>query len=137
MNLLKKTILLSSALMLCGSAAFAQDFKYDPKAELTVDPAVKVGKLKNGFTYYIRENKLPENKVELRLVVNAGSVLEKDSQQGLAHFVEHMAFNGSKDFPANTIVKEIESMGIRFGNDLNSYNSVSYTQLKLPTKRIV
>ena len=120
MNLLKKTILLSSALMLCGSAAFAQDFKYDPKAELTVDPAVKVGKLKNGFTYYIRENKLPENKVELRLVVNAGSVLEKDSQQGLAHFVEHMAFNGSKDFPGNAVVKEIESMGIRFGHDLNA-----------------
>lgn len=132
MNLLKKTILLSSALMLCGSAAFAQDFKYDSKAELTVDPAVKVGKLKNGFTYYIRENKLPENKVELRLVVNAGSVLEKDSQQGLAHFVEHMAFNGSKDFPGNAVVKEIESMGIRFGNDLNAYTSFDETVYMLP-----
>ena len=91
MNFFKKVIMLSCALMVAGGGvASAQDFKYEPDARLTVDPAVKVGKLKNGFTYYIRQNALPENKVELRLVVNAGSILENDQQQGLAHFLEHM-----------------------------------------------
>lgn len=132
MNFLRKIALLSILLVWGGSAAFAQEFQYDPSAPLPVDSAVKVGKLKNGFTYYIRQNKLPENKVELRLAVNAGSVLENDDQQGLAHFVEHMAFNGSKDYPGNSVVKEIESMGIRFGNDLNAYTSFDETVYMLP-----
>ena len=101
MNFLRKISLLSVLLVWGGSAAFAQEFQLRPLGTASpVDSAVKVGKLKNGFTYYIRQNKLPENKVELRLAVNAGSVLENDDQQGLAHFVEHMAFNGSKDYPA-------------------------------------
>ena len=132
MNFLRKISLLSVLLVWGGSAAFAQEFQYDPSAPLPVDSAVKVGKLKNGFTYYIRQNKLPENKVELRLAVNAGSVLENDDQQGLAHFVEHMAFNGSKDYPGNSVVKQIESMGIRFGNDLNAYTSFDETLYMLP-----
>ena len=132
MNFLRKIALLSVLLVWGGSAAFAQEFQYDPSAPLPVDSAVKVGKLKNGFTYYIRQNKLPENKVELRLAVNAGSVLENDDQQGLAHFVEHMAFNGSKDYPGNSVVKQIESMGIRFGNDLNAYTSFDETVYMLP-----
>ena len=132
MNLFKKIVLLAGGVLLAAGTASAQEFRYEPSAPLTVDPAVKVGKLKNGFTYYIRQNGLPENKVELRLVVNAGSVLEDDSQQGLAHFVEHMAFNGSKDFPGNAVVKEIESMGIRFGNDLNAYTSFDETVYMLP-----
>ena len=131
-KLFKKIVLLAFGMSLAAGTAFAQEFRYEPSAPLTVDPAVKVGKLKNGFTYYIRQNGLPENKVELRLVVNAGSVLEDDSQQGLAHFVEHMAFNGSKDFPGNAVVKEIESMGIRFGNDLNAYTSFDETVYMLP-----
>lgn len=92
MTMLKKALLLASLLVVLSvSAVFAQgQFKYEPQAKLTVDPAIKVGKLKNGLTYYIRQNKLPENKAELRLVVNAGSVLERDDQQGLAHFCEHM-----------------------------------------------
>lgn len=72
--------------------------------KLPVDPALKIGKLPNGLTYYIRKNLKPENKVELRLVVNAGSILEDDQQQGLAHFTEHMAFNGSANFKKNDIV---------------------------------
>ena len=133
MNFFKKVIMLSCALMVAGGGvASAQDFKYEPDARLTVDPAVKVGKLKNGFTYYIRQNALPENKVELRLVVNAGSILENDQQQGLAHFLEHMGFNGTKNFPGNTMVKAIEGMGIRFGNDLNAYTSFDETVYMLP-----
>src|ERR1700683_1771160 len=69
--------------------------------KITVDPNVKIGKLANGLTYYIRQNKKPENKAELRLVVNAGSILEDPDEQGLAHFTEHMAFNGSKNFKKN------------------------------------
>ena len=132
MNFLRKIALLSVLLVWGGSAAFAQEFQYDPSAPLPVDSAVKVGKLKNGFTYYIRQNKLPENKVELRLAGNAGSVLENDDQQGLAHFVEHMAFNGSKDYPVNSEHKEIETKGIRFGNDQKAYTSYDETVYMLP-----
>jgi len=70
----------------------------NPGDKLPIDPKVKIGKLSNGLTYYIRQNKKPEQKVELRLVVNAGSVLEDDDQQGLAHLSEHMAFNGTTNF---------------------------------------
>ena len=73
--------------------------------ETEKNPAVRVGKLPNGVSYYIRQNAKPEKRVELRLVVNAGSVLEDDDQRGLAHFLEHMAFNGTKNFPKTEIVK--------------------------------
>src|SRR5262245_20419704 len=89
--------------------------------KLPVDPMVKIGKLPNGLTYYIRKNTRPEKKVELRLIVNAGSVLEDDDQQGLAHFTEHMAFNGSKNFQKNDIVSFLQSIGVEFGADLNAY----------------
>src|SRR5688572_3413089 len=79
--------------------------------KLPVDPQVKTGKLPNGLTYYIRENIKPENKVELRLVIDAGSILEDDDQQGLAHFTEHMAFNGSANFQKNDIVSFLQSIG--------------------------
>src|SRR5262245_56173013 len=82
--------------------------KLDDK--LPVDPNVKVGKLSNGLTYYIRKNVRPEKKVELRLVVNTGSILEDEDQQGLAHFTEHMAFNGSKNFKKNDIVSFLQTI---------------------------
>ncbi|HEV3252325.1 MAG TPA: insulinase family protein, partial [Puia sp.] len=72
--------------------------------KLPVDPALKIGKLANGLTYYILKNSKPEKKVQLRLVVNAGSVLEDADQQGLAHFMEHMNFNGLEHFPKNELV---------------------------------
>jgi zinc protease len=71
---------------------------YSKAQQIPVDPKVRIGKLSNGFTYYIRENHQPENRFDIRLVVNAGSVLENDDQQGLAHFVEHMCFNGTKHY---------------------------------------
>jgi len=100
--------------------------------KLPVDPNVKVGELDNGLTYYIRKNEKPENKVELRLVVDAGSILEDDDQQGLAHFTEHMAFNGSANFEKNDIVSFLQSIGVEFGADLNAYTGFDETVYILP-----
>ena len=99
------------------------------------DPDVTIGRLDNDLTYYIRNNKKPENRAEMLLVVNAGSVLENDDQQGLAHFVEHMAFNGTKNFPKQDIVDYLESIGLEFGPDLNAYTSFDETvyMLQVPT----
>jgi zinc protease len=104
-------------------------------APLPLDPAVRTGTLKNGLTYFIRKNAKPEDRAELRLVVKAGSVLEDPEQQGLAHFVEHMAFNGTKNFKKHEIVDFMESAGMRFGADLNAYTSFDETvyKLQLPT----
>src|SRR6478672_7097866 len=85
-------------LLVAGQSGLAQ-IKMDQP--LPVDPNVKVGRLPNGLTYYIRKNTKPEKKLELRLAVNAGAVLEDNDQRGLAHFMEHMSFNGSKHFPKN------------------------------------
>jgi zinc protease len=100
--------------------------------KLPTDPHVKIGKLSNGLTYYIRKNVKPEHKVELRLVVNAGSILEDDDQQGLAHFTEHMAFNGSENFQKNDIVSFLQSIGVEFGADLNASTSFDETIYILP-----
>ncbi|MFQ5640157.1 MAG: M16 family metallopeptidase [bacterium] len=95
--------------------------------KLPVDPKITVGQLENGLTYYIRENRKPENRAELRLVVNAGSVLEDEDQRGLAHFVEHMAFNGTQHFAKHELVDYLESIGMRFGPDINAYTSFDET----------
>lgn len=99
---------------------------------MPVDPKVKIGRLSNGLTYYIRQNKLPEKRVELRLVVNTGSVMEDDDQLGLAHFMEHMNFNGTKRFPKNELVSYLQSIGVEFGADLNAYTGFDETVYILP-----
>jgi zinc protease len=104
----------------------------DMNAGLPTDPKLMMGKLSNGLTYYIRENKKPEKKVELRLVVKVGSIVEDDDQQGLAHMAEHMAFNGTKNFKKNEIVSYLQSIGVEFGNDLNAYTSFDETVYILP-----
>ncbi len=108
-----------------------------PSQQMPFDPQITTGKLSNGLRYYIRANKKPEKRAELRLVVNAGSVLEEDDQQGLAHFVEHMAFNGTQHFPKQELVHFIESLGMRFGADLNAYTSFDETvyMLQVPTDK--
>ncbi len=116
-------------LFLTSAAATAQTL---PNSAIPFDPAVKIGKLENGLTYYIRKNAIPEKKVELRLVVNVGSVLESPDQQGLAHFMEHMGFNGSKNFPKNELVSYLQSVGVKFGADLNAYTSFNETVYILP-----
>lgn len=99
---------------------------------LPVDPLVKIGKLPNGLTYYIRKNAKPEKKVELRLAVNAGSILEDNEQQGLAHFMEHMNFNGTKNFRENQLVDYLQKIGVKFGADLNAYTGFDETVYILP-----
>ena len=91
-----------------------------PNTPIPVSDKVKIGVLDNGLKYYLRQNPKPENKVELRLVVNAGSILEDERQLGLAHFLEHMAFNGTKSFSKNDIVSFLQSIGVEFGADLNA-----------------
>ena len=105
---------------------------------IPVDPNIKTGKLENGMTYYIKQNKKPEQRVELRLAVNAGSICESDAQQGLAHFCEHMCFNGTKNFPSNKMVSMLEEMGVKFGAELNAGTSFDQTvyMLKVPTDKI-
>ena len=100
-----------------------------------VDPLITVGTLPNGLRYYVRENKLPQARAELRLVVNAGSVLEDEDQRGLAHFVEHMSFNGTLHFPEQDIAAFMQALGMRFGAHVNAHTSFDETvyQLQIPT----
>jgi zinc protease len=102
---------------------------------LPLDPQVAVGRLENGLTWYVRPNRQPEKRALLRLVVNAGSVLEEEGERGLAHFVEHMAFNGTESFPKMQIVDFLESIGMRFGPETNAFTSYDETVylLEVPT----
>jgi zinc protease len=104
----------------------------DPSAAIPTGPEVRIGKLANGLTYYIRQNKQPSRRLELRLVVKAGSILEDDDQLGLAHFVEHMAFNGSTHFKGHEVVSYLQSLGMRRGADLNAFTSFDDTWYLLP-----
>ncbi len=126
---MKLVKLLSFLILFISPSLFAQQNLNDT---LPKDPHVIIGKLANGLTYYIRQNKKPEQKVELRLVVNAGSILEDDDQQGLAHLSEHMAFNGTKHFKKNDIISFLQSIGVGFGSDLNAYTGFDETVYILP-----
>jgi zinc protease len=109
----------------------------DTAAPLPLDPKVITGRLPNGLRYYVRQNARPEKRAELRLAVNAGSVLEANDQRGLAHFVEHMAFNGTRRFEKQELVNFIERIGMRFGAHLNAYTSFDETvyMLRVPTDK--
>ena len=122
MNFLKKTV---AVVLLCGSLvpAFAQ--QQMPK--LPTDPNVRIGKLENGLTYYIRHNQIPEKQADFYIAQKVGSILEEDSQRGLAHFLEHMCFNGTTNFPGNLLREYLESIGVKFGANLNAYTSVDET----------
>lgn len=112
--------------------AFGQIKKTASAKLLPSDPELRTGKLANGFTYYIRRNEQTKNRVELYLACKVGSVLEDDDQQGLAHFVEHMNFNGTKHFPKNELVDYLQKAGVRFGADLNAVTSFDETVYQLP-----
>ncbi len=104
---------------------------------LPLDSAIRTGKLENGLTYYIRENREPAERAELRLVINAGSIMEADDEQGLAHFLEHMMFKGTERFPGPELLDFLESIGMKFGPDLNAYTSFDETvyMLHVPTEK--
>jgi zinc protease len=132
---MKRALLALAALLVVPKLTTAQQPALDLQSRLPVDPAVTVGTLPNGLRYYIRENPEPQARAELRLVVKAGSVLEDDDQQGLAHFVEHMAFNGTEHFEKQELVDYLEGIGMRFGPELNAYTSFDETvyMLTVPT----
>lgn len=122
-------ILSALTLAAVASLADAAPALNDP---LPINPNVKVAKLDNGLTYYIQKNAKPAQRVELRLVVNAGSVLEDEDQRGMAHFVEHMGFNGSTHFKKHELVSYLQSIGVRFGADLNASTGFDQTIYMLP-----
>lgn len=105
-----------------------------PVTSIPMDPKVRIGTLPNGMTYYIRQNQKPENRAELRLALKAGSMQEDDDQQGLAHFIEHMAFNGTTHFSKNELVDYLERVGSQFGPDLNAYTSFDETVYMLQVR---
>jgi zinc protease len=143
-RLRKKIVLLLSVVVAATCLASAQQPAATPRPQtdpltttIPVDPQITVGKFANGMTYYIRQNKKPEKRAELRLAVNAGSILEDNDQRGLAHFVEHMAFNGTKNFPKMEVVNFLQSIGMQFGAHVNAYTSFDETvyMLQVPTDK--
>ena len=121
-----KRFLLSVAAFFVAAAAFAQDFQQLPN-----DPAVRVGKLDNGMTYYIRHNDKPAQRAEFYLATNVGAIQETPDQDGLAHFLEHMCFNGTKNFPGKTLLEYLQSIGASFGGNINAATGVEETTYML------
>lgn len=106
--------------------------------EVPIDPKVRYGKLDNGLTYYIRANKLPKERAEFYIAQNVGAILENDDQNGLAHFLEHMCFNGTKNYPGKGVINYFEKIGVKFGSNINAYTSLDETVYNLsdvPTTR--
>ncbi|MBQ8204318.1 MAG: insulinase family protein [Alistipes sp.] len=106
------------------SSIFAQD----PTQPLPLDPAVRVGVLDNGMTYFIRHNDKPKGQASFYIYHDVGAIQEDDDQQGLAHFLEHMAFNGTKNLPDKQLIEKLETIGVQFGNNLNAFTSWDCTQ---------
>ena len=129
-----KRLLVAALLFVTGaSTTMAQQMPAIP-----TDPDVKIGKLDNGLTYYIRHNAWPEQRAEFYIAQRVGSIQENDDQRGLAHFLEHMCFNGTENFKGNDIVKWCETIGVKFGRDLNAYTSIDQTVYNIsnvPTTR--
>lgn len=128
---IRSKILLVFLLLLTSTVTVSAQ-KGNLDKQIPVDPNVTIGELANGLTYYIKQNEKPKNKIELRLVVNAGSILENDDQLGLAHFMEHMNFNGLKHFPKNALVEYLQEIGVKFGADLNANTGFERTYFILP-----
>ena len=119
-----KRIVIAIVALTLGLGAVASAQQMPP---IPVDPNVKIGKLDNGLTYYIRHNEEPKGQANFYIAQKVGSILEDESQRGLAHFLEHMCFNGTQHFPGNGVVKYCESIGVKFGADLNAYTSIDET----------
>ncbi|MBP6259960.1 MAG: insulinase family protein [Paludibacter sp.] len=120
-----KSVILS-LLFICSASMYAQQ-----APEVPIDPKVRYGKLDNGLTYYIRANKLPKERAEFFIAQNVGAILENDDQNGLAHFLEHMCFNGTKNYPDKGIINYFEKIGVKFGANINAYTSLDETVYNL------
>ena len=132
MKLLRMRMMAALLLACAATAAPAQDFR-----PLPVDPNVRYGKLDNGLTYYIRHNAQPKNQAEFYIAQKVGSVLEEENQRGLAHFLEHMAFNGTEHFPGKAMLDYLESIGVKFGYNINAYTSFDETVYNLSNVPVV
>ena len=127
--------LLFSGLLLCAAMTISAQ---ETPEKLPIDPEVRYGKLDNGLTYYIRHNEQPKQRCEFHIAQSVGAILEEDNQNGLAHFLEHMAFNGTEHFPGKGIINYFESVGVNFGGNINAYTSIDETVYRLsdvPTYR--
>ena len=130
MNLQLKTLVTTALLTLSiASSSLAQS--YNPKAEVPLDEKIKHGTLANGMKYYIRANKLPEQRAEFYIVHNVGAILENDDQNGLAHFTEHMAFNGTQNFPKKGLLNYLETIGCKFGQNVNAFTAMDVTSYNI------
>ena len=130
-----KKLFVAALMLFSTTAMVAQQMQMPP---IPVDPAVRIGKLDNGLTYYIRHNEYPEHVANFYIAQRVGAIQEEESQRGLAHFLEHMAFNGSEHFKGNGIIEFCRSLGVEFGSDLNAYTSIDQTVYRVcnvPTKR--
>lgn len=122
-----------SFMLIASISSYAQQVPPVP-----LDPKVRYGKLDNGLTYYIRANQQPKERAEFYIVQNVGAILENDDQNGLAHFLEHMCFNGTKNFPDKGVINFLEKVGVKFGENINAYTSLDQTVYNLsdvPTSR--
>ena len=131
--MMKKLFVIALLFVAGATTTMAQQMPAIP-----VDPDVKIGKLDNGLTYYIRHNAWPEQRAEFYIAQRVGSIQENDDQRGLAHFLEHMCFNGTENYKGNDIVKWCETVGVKFGKDLNAYTSIDQTVYNIsnvPTTR--
>jgi zinc protease len=127
---MKKLLLALCVIILFGNiSAIAANISEDKKIPL--DPKVRFGKLDNGMTYYIRANELPEDRADFYIVFNVGAILENDNQDGLAHLTEHMAFNGTKNFPKKGVLDFLERNGVAFGHNVNAFTSLDVTAYNL------
>src|ERR671911_457832 len=129
------TLLLVGLLLQAATAPAPAPQSFAPTERVPFDAAVRTGTLPNGLRYYIRKNARPEKRVALQLAVKAGSVDEAEDQQGLAHFLEHMAFNGTRRFKPGELIATFETIGARMGPHLNAYTSFDETvyMFQLPT----
>lgn len=123
MRRITKKLMTTLALTCLAMVVFAQQ----NSQVIPTDPKVRIGKLENGLTYYIRHNHLPENRADFYIAQKVGSIQEENDQRGLAHFLEHMCFNGTTNFPGKGIINWLESIGVRFGQNLNAYTSIEET----------
>lgn len=121
-SIVKRGVLAVACLLAATTVSVAQDVP-----ALPIDPAVKIGKLDNGLTYIIRKNQHPEGRAHFYIAQRVGSMQEEESQRGLAHFLEHMAFNGTKNFPGKTMTSWLETIGVKFGANLNAYTAFDQT----------
>ena len=118
---------LFTTFLVVGSVVLASAQQQPQMPPIPIDPNVRIGKLDNGLTYYIRHNELPEKRADFYIAQKVGSILEEENQRGLAHFLEHMCFNGTTNFPGKGIINWLETIGVRFGENLNAYTSIDET----------